>query len=215
MLIAAKTKYDIQRLKGLFSAEFDLKDLGVAKQILGMEIYRERGQRKLFLSRKGYTRNILSRFDMSTTKPIDTPSTSNNQLCVAFPPKSAEEKEYISRVPYASAIESLMYVMVCTTSDLAHAVSVVCRFMGDPSKEHWQTVKRIFRYLKGTSNIRFIYGNHTQWLVTCFSDSDYVGDVDGRRSMTGYVFTLGGFIVSQGRQLCRLQLLCLLLKQSI
>lgn len=196
MLIVAKAKSDIQMLKGLLSAEFEIKDLGAAKKILGMKIYRERGQKKLFLSHKGYIQKILSRFGMTTAKPIDTPSASNNHLSVAFAPKTAEEKEYMSRVPYASAVGSLMYAMVCTRPDLAHAVSVVSGFMGDPGKEHWQAVKRIFRYLRGTSDVGLIYGNDTQCLVTGYSDSDYAGDVDIRRSMTGYVFTLGGSVVS-------------------
>uniref|UniRef100_A0A3Q7HPF2 Reverse transcriptase Ty1/copia-type domain-containing protein n=1 Tax=Solanum lycopersicum TaxID=4081 RepID=A0A3Q7HPF2_SOLLC len=166
MLIAAKKKYDIQKLKGLLSAEFEMKDLGAARKILGMKIIRDRERRKLFLSQRSYIQ------------------------------KSEEEKEYMSRVPYASAVGSLMYAMVCTRPDLAHAVSVVSRFMGQPGKEHWQAVKRIFRYLRGTSDVGLIYGGDAQCLVTGYSDSDYAGDVDTRRSMTGYVFTLGGSVVS-------------------
>ena len=69
-----------------------------------MEIYRDRSQKKLFLSQKGYIQKILPRFIMSTAKPIDTPSVANAHLSVAFAPKTAEEKEYMSRVPYASAV---------------------------------------------------------------------------------------------------------------
>ena len=102
----------------------------------------------------------------------------------------------MSRVPYSNAVGSLMYAMVCTRPDIAHAVSVVSRFMGNPGKEHWQAVKRIFRYLRGTSDVGLIYGGDTHCLVTGYSDSDYAGDVDSRRSMTGYVFTLSGSVVS-------------------
>ena len=196
MLIAAKKKYDIQKLKGLLSAEFEMKDLGAARKILGMEIIRDRERRKLFLSQRSYIQKVLARFGMSSSKPIDTPSAANIHLTAMFAPQSEEEKEYMSRVPYASAVGSLMYVMVCTRPDLAHAVSVVSRFMGEPGREHWQAVKRIFRYLRGTSDVGLIYGGDTQCLVTGYSDSDYAGDVDTRRSMTGYVFTLGGSVVS-------------------
>ncbi|KAJ4719824.1 Retrovirus-related Pol polyprotein from transposon TNT 1-94 [Melia azedarach] len=196
MLIAAENKSDVQKLKDLLSIEFEMKDLGAARKILGMEIYRDRSKKKLFLSQKGYIQKILSRFGMSTAKPIDTPSAANAHLSVAFAPKSVEEKEYMSRVPYTSAVGSLMYAMVCTKPDLAQSVSVVSRFMGEPSKEHWQAVKRIFRYLKGTFDVGLIYGGDTQCLVTGFSDSDYAGDVDSKRSMTGYVFTLGSSVVS-------------------
>ena len=134
MLIAAKTNSDIQRLKGLLSAEFEMKDVGAAKKILGMEIYRKRSQKKLFLSQKGYNKKILSRFGITILSLF--PSSSNNHLSVAFAPKTVKEKDYMSQVPYASAVGSLMYAMVCTRPDLAHAVSVISRFMGDPGKEH-------------------------------------------------------------------------------
>ncbi|KAJ4718340.1 Retrovirus-related Pol polyprotein from transposon TNT 1-94 [Melia azedarach] len=196
MLIAAENKSDVQKLKDLLSVEFEMKDLGAARKILGMEIYRDRSKKKLFLSQKGYIQKILSRFGMSTAKPIDTPSAANALMSVAFAPKSVEEKEYMSRVLYASVVGSLMYAMVCTRPDLAQSVSVVSRFMGEPGKEHWQAVKRIFRYLKGTFDVGLIYRGDTQCLVTGFSDSDYAGDVDSRRSMTGYVFTLGSSVVS-------------------
>uniref|UniRef100_A0A3Q7HRQ0 Reverse transcriptase Ty1/copia-type domain-containing protein n=1 Tax=Solanum lycopersicum TaxID=4081 RepID=A0A3Q7HRQ0_SOLLC len=196
MLIAAKKKYDIQKLKGLLSAEFEMKDLGAARKILGMEIIRDRERRKLFLSQRSYIQKVLARFGMSSSKPIDTPSAANIHLTAMFAPQSEEEKEYMSRVPYASAVGSLMYAMVWTRPDLAHAVSVVSKFMGQPGKEHWQAVKRIFRYLRGTSDVGLIYGGDTQCLVSGYSDSDYAGDVDTRRSMNGYVFTLGGSVVS-------------------
>ncbi|CAM8924307.1 unnamed protein product [Rhodiola kirilowii] len=196
MLIAAKAKSDIQKLKGFLSAEFEMKDLGAAQKILGVEIYRERSQKKLFLSQKSYIQKILSRFGMSSAKSIDTPSAANLRLSSVSTAQSEAEKEYMSRVPYSSAVGSLMYAMVCTRPDIAHAVSVVSRFMGQPEKEHWQAVKRIFRYLRGTSDVGLIYGSDSQCLVTGYTDSDYAGDVDSRRSMTGYVFTLGGSIVS-------------------
>ncbi|XP_038904473.1 secreted RxLR effector protein 161-like [Benincasa hispida] len=129
-------------------------------------------------------------------KPIDTSSAVNARLSSVLSPQSETEKEHMSRVPYASGVGILMYAMVCTRLDLAYAVSVVTKFMGQSGKEHWQAVKRIFRYLRGTSDVGLVYGNFTECLVTGYSDFDYAGDVDSRRSMTGYVFTLGGSVVS-------------------
>ncbi|XP_038887048.1 secreted RxLR effector protein 161-like [Benincasa hispida] len=133
---------------------------------------------------------------MSSAKPIDTLSALNARLSFVLSPQSEAEKKYMSRVSYASTVGSLMYVMVCTKPDLAHAISVFSKFMGQPRKEHWQAVKRIFCYFKGTFDVGLIYGNFTECLVTGYSDSDYAGDADSRRSMTGYVFTLGGSVVS-------------------
>ncbi|CAL1380604.1 unnamed protein product [Linum trigynum] len=196
MLIAARLKSDIQKLKGLLSAEFEIKDLGDAQKILGMEIYKDMLKKKILLSQKSYIQKILSRFGISSAKPLNTPSASNIHLSSAYAPHSEAEKEYMSRVPYASAVGSLMYAMVCTRPDLAHVVSVVSRFMIQHGKKHWQAVKRIFQYLKGTPDVGIGFGSDAECLVSGYSDSYYAGDVDMRRSMTGYVFTLGSSIVS-------------------
>ncbi|XP_070039108.1 secreted RxLR effector protein 161-like [Nicotiana tomentosiformis] len=87
----------------------------------------------------------------------------------------------MSKVSYASAVGSLMYVMVCTRPDIAYAVGVVSRYMSYPGKEHWEGVKWILRYLKGTSG---------------FADANLGSYLDSRKSTTGYVFTLGGTDVS-------------------
>ncbi|KAJ4708896.1 Retrovirus-related Pol polyprotein from transposon TNT 1-94 [Melia azedarach] len=172
MLIAAENKSDVQKLKDLLSVEFEMKDLE--------QIYSEDFVKIWHVYCKAHRYSCAA----------------NAHLFVAFAPKSVEENKYMSRVPYASAVGSLMYAMVYTRPDLAQSVSVVSRFMGEPGKEYWKAVKRIFRYLKGTFDVGLIYGGDTQCLVTGFSDSDYAGDVDSRRSMTGYVFTLGSSVVS-------------------
>ena len=108
---------------------------------------------------------------------------------------SDDDIEYMSRVPYTSAIGSLMYAMVCSRPDLSHALSVVSRFMANPGKEHWKAVQWIFRYLRGTSSDCMQFGKSRDGLVG-YVDSDYAGDLDKRRSLTGYVFTIGGCAVS-------------------
>ena len=72
-------------------------------------------------------------------------------------PKTDEDKKDMAKVPYASAVGSLMYFMVCTRPDNAHAVGVVSRFMSKPGKEHWEAVKWLLRYLKGTSKIALYF----------------------------------------------------------
>ena len=87
--------------------------------------------------------------------------------------QSESKKEYMSRVPYASVVGSLMYVMVCTRSYLAQKISGGSRYMGNPGKEHWQATKRIFVYLKGTTNIGLIYHGDTYYALAGFSYYDY------------------------------------------
>ncbi|KAE8678885.1 Serine/threonine-protein kinase Nek5 [Hibiscus syriacus] len=193
MLIAAKNMDDVIGLKTLLSQEFDMKDLGAAKKILGMEICRDRDSRKLRLSQRGYVEKILERFAMSSAKPVSTPLANHFKLSSEQCPKTDKEAENMAKVPYSNAVGCLMYAMVCTRPDLAHAVSQVCKYMSKPGKQHWDAVKWIFRYLKGTVGHGIVFGSQRDNpLVVGYVDSDYAGDLDNRRSTTGYVFTLGG-----------------------
>jgi hypothetical protein len=89
---------------------------------------------------------------MQECKPIKVPIPVGVRLSVDQCPKIHEEEEDMCRVPYANAVGSLMYVMVCTRPYIAHAVGVLSRYMSKPWKEHWTTVKRVFRYLRGTAS---------------------------------------------------------------
>ena len=88
-----------------------------------------------------------------------------------------------------------MFAMVCTRPDIAQAVGAVSRYMANPSKEHWSAIKRILRYVKGTSNVALCYGG-SDFTVRGYVDSDYAGDLDKSKSTSGYVFTLAGGAVS-------------------
>uniref|UniRef100_A0A2N9HZR4 CCHC-type domain-containing protein n=1 Tax=Fagus sylvatica TaxID=28930 RepID=A0A2N9HZR4_FAGSY len=193
MLIAAKSMCEVNRLKSLLHKEFEMKDLGAAKKILGMEIRRDREARKLWLSQKNYIRKVLEKFSMLDAKPVSTPLANHFRLSGSQCPKNEEEIENMSKVPYASAVGCLMYAMVCTRPDLAHAVSTVSRYMANPGREHWNAVKWIFRYLKGTAEHGILFSRQPGTnSVVGYVDADYAGEVDDRRSTTGYVFTLSG-----------------------
>ena len=94
---------------------------------------------------------------MQEIKPIKVPNHVGVKLYVDQWPKTHEEKEYMSRVPYASVIGSLMYAMVCTRPYIAHAVGFLSRYMSKLGKEHWETIKRVFIYLCGTTDYAICY----------------------------------------------------------
>ncbi|CAA0835646.1 Uncharacterized mitochondrial protein AtMg00810 [Striga hermonthica] len=201
MLIAAKNMRDIIDLKSLLSQEFEMKDLGAAKKILGMEIHRDRGSKKLWLSQKGYVEKVLQRFGMNEAKPVSTPLANDFNLSVDQCPKSDNETHDMVEIPYASAVRCLMYAMVCTRPDLAHAVGQVCKYMSRPGKQHWEAVKWIFRYLKGTAGHGIVFGDQRlDPLVVGYVDSDHAGDLDNRRSTTCHTFTVlppAGILISK------------------
>ena len=152
MLVAGSNMQDINVLKKKLANSFAMRDLGAAKKILGMKITRDRKNRKLTLSQGEYIEKVLERFNMQDAKPVSTPLATHFKLSKEMCPKTQEDIEYMSKVPYQSAVGNLMYAMVCTRPDIAHAVGVVSRYMSNPGKQHWLAVKWILRYLRGTTS---------------------------------------------------------------
>jgi hypothetical protein len=141
MLIAVKSKKEITTLKAQLRSEFEMKDIGAAKKILGMEITRDRKSGLLFLSQHDYINKVLHRFNMPDAKKVTTPIAPHFKLSATQCPVTDEDIEYMSRVPYSSAAGSLMYAIVCSRPDLSYAMSLVSRYMANPGKEHWKAVQ--------------------------------------------------------------------------
>ena len=195
MLIIGHDTSKIAELKGELSKSFAMKDLGAAKKILGMKISRDRKNGKLWLSQEDYIEKVLEKFNMSKAKSVCSPLAGHFKLNSEQCPTSDKDKADMSRVPYASAVGSLMYAMVCTRPDIAHSVGVVSRFLSNPGKEHWEAVKWILRYLRGTSRVCLCFGSSEPLLVG-YTDSDMASDVDSRKSVSGFLMTFAGGAVS-------------------
>eukprot|EP00253_Pinus_taeda_P029915 PITA_29915 len=200
MFLVGNDKEIIQDLKTQFSSKFDMTDLGAANYILGMEIKRVRTKRKLWLNERKYVETILQRFNMQDSKLVKVPIPVGVKLSFERCPKTQEEEEDMSRVPYASAVGSLRYAMVCTRPYIAHALGVLSRFMSKPGKKHLTVVKRVFRYLRGTSDYGLCYqgrrGLNKVLDIDGFVDVDWAVDLAQTRSTSGYVFNLFGDVVS-------------------
>ena len=158
MLIVGKNTSKIDELKKELCKSFSMKELGHAKQILGMRITRLRDKRKIYLSQKKYIERVLERFNMKNAKPVSIPLAGHMKLSKKMCPTAREEKENMAKVPYSSVVGSRIYAMVCTRPDIAHAVGVVSRFLENPRKEHWEAVKWILRYLRGSSDECLCFG---------------------------------------------------------
>ncbi|KAD4178669.1 hypothetical protein E3N88_27260 [Mikania micrantha] len=158
MLIACEDIEQIGHVKKLLMCEFDMKELGPAKKILGIEIERDRVNRRLYLTQKSYIRKVLLNYSMENSKPVVTPLAQHFKLSKEDCPVKVTEVEDMKGVPYSNAVGSLMYLMVCTRPDIGYAVSVVSRFLANPGKMHWKAVKWIMRYLNGTKDLGLIFG---------------------------------------------------------
>ena len=159
---------------------------------LGMKITRDRPNRVIRLSQSGYVEQVLKDHGMWEIKPVSTPmeTTSRSEKAADNYQAPAELRQ-----KYQSAVGSLMYAMLDTRPDIAFAVSVVSRYGSNPTSTHWTAVKRIFRYLRGTVTMELTYqGNLCS--LTGYTDSDWAGDHDTRRSTSGYVFNIGSGAIS-------------------
>ena len=145
MLITVRNKAHIQKLKAQLKNEFDMKDLREVKKILCMKITQDRGSRRLWLPQENYVLKVLERFNMAEARPVTTFLVDHFKLSFKQYPQSPKEEEEMSQVPYASALGSLMYVMVCTRPDSAYAVSTISQFMSNLGKQHWKTIKWVLR----------------------------------------------------------------------
>ncbi|KAE8681332.1 hypothetical protein F3Y22_tig00111330pilonHSYRG00176 [Hibiscus syriacus] len=200
MLVSGLDMQEIINLKQKLSKQFAIKDLGATKHILGMRIKRDTKSGTLMVSQAEYINKVVSRFNMQDAKPESTPLGVHFILFEEQSPKTEKERAHMMKVPYALVIGSLMYAMVCTRPYIAHPVGVVSRYMNNPGKVHWEAVKWILRHLRGTTNKTLCFkGGDT--MLTGYVDADLAENVDIRRSITGYVYTLGGTTISWVSQL--------------
>ncbi|XP_048491166.1 uncharacterized mitochondrial protein AtMg00810-like [Beta vulgaris subsp. vulgaris] len=164
-----------------------MKELGELKHFLGLEV--ERTKDGIFLCQQKYARDLLEKYGMLDCKPMSTPMEVNARLC------SVEGKDLEDVTMYRQLVGSLIYLTL-SRPDIAYAVSVISRFMQKPMKRHLEAVRRILRYVKGTIDYGILYRNDKEFEVVGYCDADYAGDLDTRRSTTGYVFNLGSAAVS-------------------
>ncbi|GJU53552.1 retrovirus-related pol polyprotein from transposon TNT 1-94 [Tanacetum coccineum] len=160
MLISCKSKAEIGSTKSLLKKEFDMKELGEAKKILGMKIVRDRSRKILRVSQSGYVSKILNNFRIDNGKSVKMPLGGHFKLSLKDCLVRDCDVKRVSKVPYANAVWSLMYLMVCTRPDMAYAVSVVSRYLANPGKNHWEAVKWILKYLLGNANVGLVYGTN-------------------------------------------------------
>ena len=109
-----------------------MKDMGEVRYVLSVEIIRNRPKKLLGMSLEAYINKVLERFHMHYSKPIDTPIGKGLTLSPDQCPKTDKEKEAMSNVPYASAVGSLMYAMLCIRPDICFAIGLVSRYQSNP-----------------------------------------------------------------------------------
>ncbi|XP_077214618.1 uncharacterized protein LOC143849484 [Tasmannia lanceolata] len=186
MLILGTDLLIINETKNFLSSNFDMKDMGEANVILGMKISKTKVG--FTLSQPHYVEKILKRFNNFDVKPVSSPYDSSVKLV-------RNSGHSVSQSEYAQVIGNLMYLMNCTRPDIAYVVSRLSRYTQNPSKDHWDAITRVLKYLKGTVDYGLKFCGFPS-VLEGYSDANWISDSDETKSKSGYVFTLGGSAVS-------------------
>jgi hypothetical protein len=164
-----------------------------------MRVVRDRKRKMLKIDQQTYATTLLERFHMNDCNLTRTPS-DKYKLSRNDEPITIEEGKKIDRSEYISMVGSLLYASTSTRPDFSYAVGVLSRFMHNPGSQHVVACKRVLRYLKGTTDLGLEYNlqniKHNEFNIEAFTDADWAGDHDQRRSTTGWLIKLNGCTVS-------------------
>eukprot|EP00253_Pinus_taeda_P006707 PITA_06707 len=172
----------INHVKSSLKKKFEMTDLGHLHYFLGLQVLQ--AKEGISLSQSKYGCDILRHFHMEDCKPAPSPFQSGVKLSVSC--TSLE----VDATLYRQLVGKLLY-LTHTRPDLSFVVGLVARFMQNPRESHWKAAKRILRYVRGTVQFGIHYSAKAAPLLVGFTDSDWAGDPDDRKSTAGYVFTLG------------------------
>jgi hypothetical protein len=169
--------------------EFALKDLGNLYYFLGIEVNKISGG--ILLSQEKYATDLLKKIAMSGCKPVSTPMSTSEKLTLyegdQLGPKDSTQ--------YRSIVRALQYLAL-TRPNIFFAVNKVCQFLHSPTTIHWAVVKQILRYLKGWMKLGIKICKSNSTLVSAYSDTEWAGCLDDRRSTSGFVVYLGSNLIS-------------------
>ncbi|TYK03131.1 gag/pol protein [Cucumis melo var. makuwa] len=178
-------------IKKWLATQFQMKDLENAQYVLGIQIVQNRKNKTLAMSQTSYIDKMLSRYKMQNSRKGLLPYKYGIHLSKEQYPKTPQEVEDMSNIPYASIVGSLMYAMLCTIPDICYSVGIVSRYQSNSGRDHWTTVKNILKYLRRTRDYMLVYGSK-DLILTGYTDSDFQTNKDAKKSTSGSVFTLNG-----------------------
>lgn len=184
-------KENLTKLKQCLSAEFKIKDLGSAKQCLGVRIMHDKRKGIITMDQESYINQVLQRFNMTDCKSVSTPMDSN----ICFDDSDNNSDLCDKTIPYQRLIGSLMYLAVLTRPDIAYTVSFLSQYNNCYTDLHWKCAKRVLRYLAGTRSCVLSFSKDGCELEG-YVDADWAGNVKDRKSYTGFVFKLAGAAIS-------------------
>ncbi|RVW71587.1 Copia protein [Vitis vinifera] len=190
------TPEELTRTTNYLKKEFEMKDLGKTKFCLGLQI--EHFPNGVLVHQSTYIKKVLKRFYMDKAHPLSSPMVvrSLDVKKTHFRPCEKDEELLGPEVPYLNAIGALMYLANCTRPDIAFSVNLLARYSSAPTRRHWNGIKHILRYLRGTTDMGLFYSRESKQQLLGYADAGYLSDPHKGRSQTGYVFNCNGTAIS-------------------
>ena len=189
IIIVSSSSLATDRLLAQLQADFAVKDLGPLNYFLGIQVHHT--SQGLRLTQKKYITDLMTRTNMVAAKGVPTPMVPGHKLSLhSGDPLSADDA-----TRYRSVVGALQYLSL-TRPDISFCVNRVCQFLSAPTTAHWAAVKRILRYVHATSDMGLCITRSGSTLLSAFSDADWAGNPDDRRSTGGYAIFFGGNLVS-------------------
>lgn len=187
LIFTGNDGFMLKEFKKSMMVEFEMSDLGMMHYFLGIEVVQSANG--IFISQKKYVQDILDRFRMKDCNPVSTPTEFGLKL------NKDHEGKKVDSTLYKQIVGSLMY-LTATRPDIMYYVSLTSRYMENPTEMHLLAAKRILHYLQGTRDFGLFYKKGEKLELFGFTNSDYAGDQDDRRSTSGYIFMLGTGAIS-------------------
>ena len=181
-------------VKTWLAVQFQMKDLGEAQYVIGIQIIRDRKNKMLALSQATYIDKMLVWYSMQNFKKGLLPFRHMVHLFKEQCPKTPQEVEDMKHIPYASIVDNLMYVRLCTRPYICYAVGIASRYPSNPRLDHWTVIKMILKYVRRTRDYMLVYEAKDLILIG-YIDSDFQTIKDSKKSTSGSVFTLNRRVV--------------------
>ena len=180
LVIAGSSQEAITMVKRQLNGNYKMKDLGVINHILGCEAKHDESTGTTYLTQYQFTKSAIEKFLPANTNPCENPCNPNIVLSKTMSPESPEEKGEMNNIPYREAVGTLLWLSLGTRPDICYAVSQVAKFNDCFGKEHWDAVKKIFRYLKGTIRLglKFCANKSSTEFMKKFNSLNYLSDRD-------------------------------------
>jgi hypothetical protein len=204
----AATAGDADAVVDRIQSAFDIRDLGEPSVFVGIEIERDRAAGTIKLHQTRMAAQLVEEYGLREAKPRATPLSTSPTLCragIEGDPldDSGEGQDPLdtAKFPYSRLVGSLMYLAYGTRPDITQAVGILSKYMSKPQVAHWEAALSVVRYLAANSSRGITYARSGNAEIMGYCDADYGGDLDNRRSTTGYVFVLNGGAVSWASRL--------------